>query len=352
MDKIVVTGANGFIGSHLIDFCIKNNFEIYGIDRPNQSYRNLIHYTKGKSNFSKTEMLTIFGEIIQIPTDNENLNIIECDIKNASLLDKIINCVKPKFIFHFAAQPYVIPSWENPVDTIEINVIGTINLFEAIKKSEINPRTIVACTSAEYGTTTSLKRPLNEEDPLLAVHPYGISKIATELLARQYYLNFGIEIVNLRFFNQTGPRKVGDVCADFVSKVAKIELGLMEPVIQVGNLDSYRDFTDIKDSVNAIWLAATKGKPGETYNICTNKRIQIRRLLDIVLSFSKEQIEVVENFPDKLRKVDEDIIVGDNSKIKEELGWQPRIPIETTLKEMFNYWLDYYRTEILIKSKI
>ncbi|MFW9938402.1 MAG: GDP-mannose 4,6-dehydratase [Candidatus Thorarchaeota archaeon] len=345
MDKIIVTGANGFIGSHLIDFCIQKDFVIYALDRPDQTYRNLAHYTNGKITFSQKDKLKIFEDYIQIPTDNEKLKIIECDIKNSSLLEKIIKEVKPKYIFHFAAQPLVIPSWKNPVNTIEINVIGTLNIFEPIKKLKIKSRIVVACTSAEYGTTTELNRPLKESDPLLAIHPYGISKIATELLARQYYLNFGIEVINLRFFNQTGPRKVSDACADFVTKVAKIELGLIEPVIEVGNLNSYRDFTDVEDSINAIWLAATKGKPGETYNVCSNRKIQIREILDKVLSLSSKKIKVIENVPNKLRKIDEDIILGDNSKIKEELRWDVTKSLENTLKGMFNYWVEYFKKE-------
>ena len=345
MDKILITGANGFIGSHLTDFLIKKDFEIYALERPNQNYKNLKQYTVGKATFSNKEKLKIFGKLIEIPTNNPKVKIIECDIKNTPLLEKIIKNLTPKFIFHFAAQPLVIPSWDDPVNTIETNVIGTINVFEPIKKFKVKTRVIVACTSAEYGTTTELRRPLKETDPLLAIHPYGISKIATELLTRQYFLNFGIEIINLRFFNQTGPRKVGDACADFTSKIAKVELGLSEPIIEVGNLNPYRDFTDIEDSLQAIWLSALKGTPGETYNVCSGKKIQIREILNVALNFSKNEIEIKENTPLKLRKIDEDLIVGNNSKIKEELGWQPKIPIETTLNKMFDYWLDYYKKE-------
>ena len=351
MKTILITGANGFIGAHLIDFCITEKFEIYAIERPDQIYRNLSHYTKGKLTFTNDEKLEFLGESIIIPTDNKKLTILECDVNNAMLLEKIIKEVNPIFIFHFAAQPYISPSWEDPVGTIETNVVGTINIFEPIKKNELKTRVILACTSAEYGTSTQLNRPLKESDPLLALHPYGISKIAAELLARQYYINFGIEIINLRFFNQTGIRRVNDAPSDFVRKVAQIELGLTDPVIQVGNLDLYRDFTDIKDSIYAIWLAATEGKPSETYNICSSKKIQIRKLLNIILSFSKKKIEVVENVPQKLRKVDEDTIIGDGSKIKTELGWEPTIPIEATLKEMYNYWLDFYSRETLVKTK-
>ena len=343
MEKILISGANGFLGSHLTDFYINKGKEVYGIDLPDRPLKNLTRYTKGKILFSSKEKIKAFGNSIQIPTSNEHFIFLECDLKNTDLLEKIIQEIKPKYIFHFGAQPMVMNSWEDPVGTIETNVIGTINIFEPIKKHKIKTRVIVACTSAEYGTATSLNRPLKESDPLSAIHPYGISKIATELLARQYYINFGIEIINLRFFNQTGPRKKGDACADFISKIAKIELGLSEPVIEVGNLNSYRDFTGIKDSLKAIWLSATKGTPGETYNICSSRKIQIRQILNTALSFSSKKIEVKENVQFKLRKTDEAIILGDNSKIKSELGWDVSIPIEETLKDMFDYWLDYYK---------
>ncbi|MFX0104102.1 MAG: GDP-mannose 4,6-dehydratase [Candidatus Hodarchaeota archaeon] len=345
MEKILITGVNGFLGSHLVDFCINKGKQIYGVDLPNRPIQNLSHYTNGKLEFSKNEKMQVFNIPIQIPTSNKQVIFLECDLKNATLIEKIIKKIKPNYIFHFGAQPLVIPSWEDPVDTIETNVIGTINIFEAIKKHKIKTRVVVACTSAEYGTATSLNRPLKESDPLLAIHPYGISKIAAELLARQYFINFGIEAINLRFFNQTGPRKKGDACADFMSKIAKIELGLSEPVIEVGNLNSYRDFTGIKDSLKAIWLAAIGGTPGETYNICSGRKVQIRQILNIALSFSSKKIEVKENIPHKLRKTDEDIILGDNSKIKNELGWEVLTPIEETLKDMYNYWIDYYKKQ-------
>ena len=346
MKKIIITGANGFLGSHLTDFLINKDYAVFALDLPNRKWKNLSHYIKGQMEFSSEEKLKSFGGKIQIPTSNEKLTILECNLKNAQLLEKIIKEVKPKYLFHFGAQPLVIPSWENPINTIETNVIGTINVFEPIKKNKINTRVITACTSAEYGTTTTLQRPLKETDPLLAIHPYGISKIATELLTRQYFINFGIEIINIRFFNQTGPRKIGDACADFISKIAKIELGLSKPILEVGNLNPFRDFTGIKDSLKAIWLAATNGRLGETYNICSGRKIQIRQILKIALSFSSKKIKVIENTPLKLRKTDEDIIIGDNSKIKKELGWDVKIPIEDTLKDMYDYWLNYYKTNV------
>ena len=258
-------------------------------------------------------------------------------------MERIIHELEPKFIFHLGAQPNIIPSWENPTDTIETNVIGTLNVFEPIKKGKLKTRVILACTSAEFGTTTELGRPLKETDPLLAIHPYGISKVAAELLSRQYFLNFEIESINLRFFNITGPRKVNDAASDFVQRVAQIDLGIVEPVIEVGNLRPYRDILDVQDAISAIWLAATKGTPGEVYHVCSGEKIQIRELLDIALSFSSKKIEVVENVKTKLRKTDEDIIIGDNSKFKTELHWEKKIPIQDTLKKMYEYWTNYYQ---------
>ncbi len=346
MDKILITGSNGFLGSHLIDKCIDENYMIYGLDRPSSSFRNLVNYTDGKESFSKKEKINFLGKKIQIESNRKNLIFLECDVKNKELLEKIIEEIKPKLLFHFGAQPYIIPSWEDPVNTIETNVIGTINVFEPIKKYNLKTRVILACTAAEFGTTTNIKRPLKESDPLMAIHPYGISKIAAELLSRQYFINFGIEIINLRFFNLTGTRRTNDASSDFVRKIAQIELGLKEPVIEVGNLLPFRDILDVIDAVRAIWLTATRGTPGETYHVCTKQKVQIEELLDIALSFSEKKIKVVENVPHKLRKTDEDIIIGDNTKIRSELNWEPKKSIKETLRELFDYWIDYYRKNL------
>ncbi|MFX0072506.1 MAG: GDP-mannose 4,6-dehydratase [Candidatus Hermodarchaeota archaeon] len=342
MKKILITGANGFIGSHLIDFLIKKKFHIYGIDIPGSSFRNLNAHIKEDYDIHKENRIKFLDKPIQIPTNIKNFNILECDLRNNELLARIIKKIKPKYLFHLGAQPLVNPSWEDPINTIKINVIGTINIFEPIKKYKINTRVIIPCTSAEFGTTAKLNKPLKETDPLLATHPYGISKIAIELLARQYYINFGIETVILRFFNQTGPRKSVGAAADFVRKVVQIDLGLIEPIMEVGNLSSYRDFTGIKDTLQAVWLAAIKGKPGETYHVCSGRKIQIQDLLNIALSFSKQEIKVKENVPHISRKFDEDMVIGDNTKIRKELGFEITQSIEEILKDIYDYWYEYY----------
>lgn len=322
LKRYLITGASGFIGSHLTDFIYNKGNEILAIVRPNKSLRNLSHYT----------------------TTSERIEIKKCDIKNVALLEKLIVDFNPESIFHLAAQPLVKPSWEDPINTIRTNVIGTINIFEILKRNEINSEVFLACSSAEYGTTTELNRPLKEEDPLRAIHPYGISKIAAELLARQYYINFGIKSVNLRYFLQTGPRKRNDACSDFIRAVAKIELGMQKPVISVGNLSPHRDIMGIKDTINATWLVALKGKLGETYNICSGRKLSIRDILNIAIGLSSKKIKIKEKVPEKLRNTDEDMIVGDNSKLK-KLGFKVTEPIEITLEKMFEYWINYYKND-------
>ena len=311
---------------------------MYALDVPDGSFYNFLQYTDGKLSFVPEEKIEFVGEKIRLPTNNDKLFCLECDVNNRSLLEKLIKEIKPKYIFHLAAQPYINPSWKDPVATIETNVIGTINIFEPIKKFKLDTKVILACSASEFGTTTELNRPLKETDPLLAIHPYGISKIAAELLARQYYINFGIDIINLRFFNQTGVRRTNDAPSDFIQRIVQIDLDLVDPVIEVGNLSPYRDFTDIRDTLEAIWLARTKGKPGETYHVCSNKKTQIRELLEVCLSLSNKKIEVRENVSTKTRKIDEDIIIGDNSKIRNELGWDIKYSLKETLKDMFEYW--------------
>lgn len=343
--KAIITGADGFLGSHLTDFLLEKGFHVFGFKKPQSPLKNLRHYTNGKTTFSLADKQKYSNKTIRLPIQHENLTILECDLNDAILMEDLINEISPEYIYHFAAQPFVIPSWEDPRYTINTNVIGTINVFEPLKKYNIESKVIVASSSAEYGTTAEeVNHPLRESDPLKAVHPYGISKIGTELLARQYYLNFGIDTINLRFFNQTGPRKENDACSDFVKRIAQIELGLAEPVIKVGNLDTYRDITSIMDSIQAIWLATKKGTPGETYNVCSNRKTQIRTILDIALGFSSKKIEVKENIPSKLRKTDETVILGDNSKLK-GLGFEVTQSLEQLLREMFDYWIKFYNSD-------
>lgn len=323
MKTALVTGAGGFIGSHIVDMLLTKGWRVIATDKPNKLSRNLDHLKGGP---------------------NPNFIYRELDLRQANWVEAIVKEFQPDALFHLGAQSLVNPSWDDPVYTIETNMIGTINLFEAIKKHNLKTRVVIACSSAAYGTSLPEELPLKEKNPIRALHPYGISKFGQELLGRQYFINFGIESVMLRLFNQTGPRKINDACSDFAFKLAKIEAGRADPVIEVGNLDTARDITGIKDTLQGFWLAFEKGRPGETYNLCSGKPTKVRDVLNYLLKLCTKKVKVIENTPNKLRISDEPIILGDNNKIRTELGYNPSQQINDVLQDMFKDWVKYFQT--------
>jgi len=307
--KVLITGISGFAGSHLAEYALSKGAEVHGTVRWRSRIENL-------------------KEI------EDSLILHECDINDAFAFRDIIKKVRPDWIFHLAAQSYVKASWTEPYQTLHTNIIGELNLFEAVKSiPNYNPRIQVAGSSEEYGhADTALK----EDSPLRPLSPYGVSKVAQDLLAYQYFKSYGMNIVRTRAFNHTGPRR-GEVfvCSTFAKQIVDIEKGA-KPIIYVGNLDAERDFTDVRDIVKGYWLALEKGEPGEVYNICSGKAIPIKNILRRLLSRSKVKIEIKED-PERMRPSDLKVLIGDNSKFS-ETGWKPIIPIEQTLEDLLNYW--------------
>ncbi|MHA1730401.1 MAG: GDP-mannose 4,6-dehydratase [Promethearchaeota archaeon] len=319
--KVIITGSGGFIGSHAVDFFLEKNYEVVGTIKPGQKKRNIAHL---------------------LDPPHPRFTLVMLDLRDRASVEDLVEQHRPDLIIHLAAQSLVQPSWDDPAYTMEVNVLGTIYLFETVKRLELPCKVLVACSSAEYGISYEHERPLKETNNLRPVHPYGISKMAQEYLAKQYTINFGIDTRVVRFFNQTGPRKTKDASSDFARKIGKIEAGRAPPQIRVGNLETYRDITGIGDTLEGIWAVLERGKPGETYNICSGKPTKIRDVLDTLLGFSSRDIEVIENSEEKMRFTDEPIILGDNSKLREECGFAPRQDLVTVLREMFDYWVDYY----------
>jgi len=241
--KALITGITGFVGSHLAELLLSKNYEVYGTIRWRSNLENIKHI-------------------------QDKIKLIEADLNDAHSLYKIINDIKPDEIYHLAAQSFVPTSWTAPADTLQTNIIGTVNLFEAVRKAEINPVIQIACSSEEYGMVKPEETPIKETNPLRPLSPYGVSKVAQDMLGYQYAKSYGMKIIVTRGFNHSGPRR-GDVfvTSNFCKQVAEIEAKKREPVIEVGNLEAQRDFTDVRDMVKAYWLAVQKGIPGERYNI-------------------------------------------------------------------------------------
>lgn len=318
--KILITGITGFVGSHLADYVLENypQVEIHGIRRWRSNVDNIKHL----------ENKVIFHD---------------CDIKDANNVYKIIEQVRPDKIFHLAAQSFVPTSWEAAAETLNNNIIGECNIFEAIRKFKVSgydPIITIAGSSEEYGLVYPNEVPIKETNPLCPLSPYAVSKIGQDYLAYQYWQSYKIRSIRTRAFNHTGPRR-GEVfvSSNFAKQVAEIEKGVREPIIKVGNLEAIRDFTDVRDVVRAYWLAAEKCQAGEVYNICSGKGYKIKEVLDKLISFNKiKEIKVILD-PQRMRPSDVPILIGDHSKFSEETGWQPEISfLDKTLKDLLDYW--------------
>jgi GDP-4-dehydro-6-deoxy-D-mannose reductase len=221
---------------------------------------------------------------------------------------------------------------------MHINIIGTVNLFEALRQLDLDCRVQVAGSSEEYGLQFEHELPIKETNPLRPLSPYAVSKVAQDLLGWQYHRSYGMFIVRTRAFNHSGPRR-GEVFVDsgFAWQIARIEAGLQEPVIYVGNLEAKRDFTDVRDIVQAYWLALEKGEPGEVYNIATGKAWSVQEVLNMLLGMTKVQVEIRQD-PARMRPSDVPVLIGDSTKFRQRTGWQPKIPYEQTLRDMLDYW--------------
>ncbi|KKS46422.1 GDP-mannose 4,6-dehydratase [Candidatus Gottesmanbacteria bacterium RIFCSPHIGHO2_01_FULL_42_27] len=309
----LITGITGFVGSHLAELLLKEGVNVYGIQR----WR------------SKTDNI----ENIQ-----DKIIIQEADLLDAHSLYKVVDEIRPDYIFHLAAQSYVQSSWSSPTNTLEINIIGTANLFEAVKKSGLNIAIQIACSSEEYGKVLPDELPIREDNPLRPLSPYAVSKLAMDYLGYQYHESYGMRIIRTRGFNHTGPRR-GDVFAEstFARQIAEIEKGKKEPVVHVGNLEAKRDYTDVRDMVKAYYLSVQKCQSGEVYNIATGKSWKIRDVLNLLLSMSKVKIKVLQD-KSRMRPSDVEVLVGDASKFMKVSGWRPEIPFEKTMEDLLNYW--------------
>jgi GDP-4-dehydro-6-deoxy-D-mannose reductase len=216
--------------------------------------------------------------------------------------------------------------------------MGELNIFESIRKLGLKTKIQIAGSSEEYGLVYKNEVPIKETNPLRPLSPYAVSKVGQDLLGYQYHQSYGMFIVRTRGFNHTGPRRGENfVSSNFAKQIALIEKGKQKPVIQVGNLNAIRDFTDVRDMIRGYWLALQKGKTGEVYNIATGKGITIEKVLQILLSFTDKKISVKKD-PCRLRPSDVQILIGDSSKFKKQTGWKPQIPLEKTLSDLLDYW--------------
>uniref|UniRef100_A0A7V3RIP0 SDR family oxidoreductase n=1 Tax=candidate division WOR-3 bacterium TaxID=2052148 RepID=A0A7V3RIP0_UNCW3 len=311
--KALITGVSGFAGSHLAEYLLSLNIEVSGTVKWRSRLDNISHILN-------------------------KIKLFECDIRDMTAVKYVINEVKPDYIFHLAAQSYVPFSWRAPSDTLITNIIGELNIFEAVRELKIDPRIQIAGSSEEYGLVYPDEIPIKETNPLRPLSPYAVSKVAQDLLGYQYYKSYGLKIVRTRAFNHTGPRR-GEVfvSSNFARQIVEIEKGMREPVIYVGNLEAVRDFLDVRDVVRGYYLSLEKGIPGEVYNIASGKGVKIKELLERLLQLANIDVRIIPD-PSRMRPSDVELLVGSSEKFHSATGWKPEIPFDKTLKDLLDYW--------------
>jgi GDP-4-dehydro-6-deoxy-D-mannose reductase len=309
--RVLITGATGFVGRHLMNLLPATEFTVFGTSYPQ-------HPAPAEANLFFLDLR------------------LERDVYDA------VKMARPQWVFHLAAVSNVRHSWEKRRETMETNVMGTFYLFEAAKKLAPEARILFVSSSDIYGSPSGreggIRKPFREGAPFELTSPYALSKVGGELLAGFYTRIEGLDIVIARPFSHTGPGQSPDfVCSDWARQIIQIERGACPSVIRVGNVDVERDYTDVRDTVRAYVLLLKKGKKGEVYNICRGEPVSLRWILETYVSLCSKTV-AVEQDQQRLRKVDIPFLGGDSSRLMKETGWSPQIPLERTLRDLLDYW--------------
>lgn len=314
--RALITGINGFAGSHLADFLLTlHDVQVWG---------------------------GVYGFCDNIVHLDGRATFIDGDLREPQFAEALLKETQPDRIYHLAGQAFPPVSWQDPWTTLEVNLRSQVNLLDCAARLQLPARILVIGSLEEYGRVSPDALPVTEDTPFSPDSPYGVSKIAQDLLGLQYYQSHHLHIVRVRPSNHIGPRQNEQfVTSNFAKQIAEIEAGLREPVLHVGNLSAERDFTDVRDMTRAYYLALERGKPGDVYNIGSGRTVSIHRMLDLLLTQSKVNIRV-EQDPARLRPSDTPALYCSVDKFHAQTGWEPTIPLETSLHDILEYW----RTQI------
>lgn len=312
--RVLVTGVTGFVGGHLAELLIDAGDLVVGLSASGRWPAGLAHLER-------------------------RVRVEPCDLADVdeAELAALIGRKQPEVIFHLAAQANPQKSLSDPRGTWALNLVGTLNLLEAVKASGLRPRVVIVGSGVCYGNPAIEHLPVTEDCPLRPNNPYAASKAAADLLGVQHFLSHGTDVVMARPFNHAGPRQSpAYVLSALARQVAEVEAG-KAPRVEVGNLDVVRDFTDVRDVVRGYRLLAEKGSPGEIYNLGTGRGTKIADALHILAARAGRPVEVFVD-PARVRPVDQPLLVADPSKLRAATGWGPRFSIEQTLADMLDYW--------------
>ncbi len=315
MSRWLITGADGFVAGHLLPHLLEQetNAQVFGMvwcDAPQDSW----------------------------PEVHPRLHVVPGEMTDAHSIAQVVDQAQPEIILHLAAASSVAQSWQDPEPAYRANILGQLHLLEAARSMNSTPTVVIASSAEIYGRDGHDGIAITEAAPLRPRSPYAVTKATQDLQAGQYHAAYGLPTIRLRLFNHTGPgRPPHFVASSFAKQLAKIERGLHEPVMHVGNLEVARDFTDVRDIARAWRLAALHGRPGEAYNVCSGRPTSIRRLLEILLEETSINVDVQTDTA-LLRTGEIKSLFGDHSLFSKTTGWQPEIPLEQTLADLLQWW--------------
>ncbi len=327
--KILITGITGQVGSQLADYVLgKTSYEVVGMMRWQEPMDNLYHLTDRINH-------------------KDRISLYYADLSDYSSLARMLKTVRPDYISHLAAQSYPKTSFDIPIETLQTNIIGTANLLEAIRQqreTEGYDPVVHVCSSSEVYGRAKPGMPLAEDTPFHGASPYSISKIGTDYLGRFYGEAYGIRTFVTRMGTHSGPRRSDVFFESTVAKqIALIEAGHQDPAIRVGNLSSTRTFQDARDAVRAYFLlleASAKGEIscGDYFNIAGEEAFQLPEVIEILLGFStRSDIKVITD-QERLRPIDADYQMFDNTKIRAAIDWKPEISAKKMFEDLLNHW--------------
>jgi GDP-4-dehydro-6-deoxy-D-mannose reductase len=319
--QVLVTGAGGFVGGHLLTY------------------------------LSRLPDTTVHGTVLNEAEKRPGLadlcsQLWMLDLREPEAVAELVETVQPDRIIHLAGQAYVPRSFEEPWETLEINIRSTLNLLHSVHQLKLPARVLVVTSAEIYGAVRPEQLPLTEDTPFSPSSPYSVSKIAQDMLTLQYAVTHKVFTVRMRPFNHIGPGQNNRFAVpDWASQIAEAEAGRRAPVVDVGYLGAARDFTDVRDVVRSYVLAINGGDPGAVYNVCSGKAYTMQAILDKLIGLSRVPIEIRAD-PKRLRPSDTPILLGDYSRLRDRTGWQPEIQIDQTLSDVLDEWRQQVSTQL------
>ena len=318
--RILITGITGFVGSHLADYALGRGekFEIFGTRRWHLSRLGHIRHAL------------------------DRITLVDCDLTDPISVREMIGEVRPDRIFHFAAESFVSPSWRHPHRYMSVNYTATVNLLDAMRLAGSKARLLIPGSGEEYGEIDEKELPITPETVLRPVNPYAVSKIAQDLIGYVYFRSYGINVIRTRAFNHEGPRREYVFGIPWYAyQVARIEAGLQSPVVKVGHVEDRRNFTHVRDMVEAYWLATERCAPGELYLIGSEAPETIhtfREALEMLIGMAKVKGITYETDRRYVRPTQVPRLIADTSKFRAATGWAPRLGFQRILEDTLEYW--------------